>query len=112
MTDATPATVTTVAQRPLDEIAAGDVLARELRDANGRFLLAKATKLTPELIGQLRRRGVDSVSVLVEIPAEAAEARRRCATERLDRRFRKVVDDPVMKQLHATLTAFRLRYLA
>ncbi len=111
MADPTPATVTTVAQRPLDEAGAGDVLAREMRDANGRFLLAKATKLTPELIGQLRRRGVSSVPILVEIPAADAEERRRRATERLDRRFRKCMDDATMKQLHATLAGFRLRHL-
>lgn len=112
MTDPAPATVTTAAQRPLDQVGAGDVLARELRDAGGRFLLAKATKLTPELIAQLRRRGVSSITILVEIPAEAAETRRRQATERLDRRFRKCMDDATMNQLHATLTGFRLRHLS
>lgn len=111
MAESAHATVTTVSQRPLDEVGAGDVLARELRDANGRFLLAKATKLTPELIGQLRRRGVGMVPVQIEISVADAEARRRRGTQRLDRRFRKCMDDPVLKQLHATLTAYRLRHL-
>ncbi len=98
----------TIEQIPLDEIEAGATLGRDVLDHKGQCLIAAGTRLTPELLARLRRYGVETVPVETLLSPEAAAARRKMIEEQLTSRFRKVGDDPLMRQLKDVLLAHRL----
>ena len=81
----------TILVLPIDDIAAGTVLAEALREPGGTVLLAAGAVLTDAALKALRRRGVSALGVLALDPADngaarSAERERQCA--RLARLFR------------------------
>lgn len=96
---------------PLNETAAGEVLAVDVCDDGGRTLLAAGTSLTAASIASLRQRGVTGVRVERPVGAEELAAQREEQIRRLDHLFRHVREDALMNRLHDAVLAFRLEQL-
>jgi hypothetical protein len=93
-------------QLPVAGVEPGAVLARDVLDVHGGRLLARGARLTPELLGTLRRRGIEQVVVVAE--AGLSDAQRDALRARMDRRFRCVQGQPLMDALKAMVLAYRL----
>lgn len=101
----------TILVLPIDDIAAGTVLAEALREPGGTVLLAAGAVLTDAALKALRRRGVSALGVLALDPADndaarSAERERQCA--RLARLFRHSASG--ISSASATLLALLLHY--
>lgn len=97
-------------RKAVECLAGGEVLAREVRRADGTVLLGRGRKLTRADLETLRRLAVPGVLVEGD---EFADAEQRAAwaaaqVKLLDRRFAPVLGDPFMKALHML---FRQRLL-
>ena len=102
----------TILVLPIDDIAAGMVLAEALRDPGGAVLLPAGAVLTDAALKALRRRGVGALGVLAPEPADSGAARsaereRQCA--RLARLFRHSAASG-SNSAGATLLALLLHY--
>lgn len=94
----------------LAEVMPGMALANDVTDAQGNRLLGAGTALTERHLEQLARRGVETVEVLARLELSEEElTRRRAAIEaELEQRFRKVADQPLMRQLRALVLEHRM----
>lgn len=99
-----------IVEVPLEEAAAGQLLAADLCDAGGTVLLPRGTALTESMLGALARRGVDSVAIVVEQSNAEQEAEREALRQqrlaRLDRLFRQH-GDAAASPLFASLQHYR-----
>ena len=60
--------------KPLDEVAVGDVLARDLKNAQGMVLAKQGARVTDALLRTLKMWGVESVKVNDGDAAQASDA--------------------------------------
>lgn len=102
---------------PLDELAAGMVLATGVCDAGGSLLLPKGATLTEVAIKGLRRREIGEVCIefvaLAEPPDGAALAlMRQGAGERVHHLFRHAGKDAVGQAFFQTVLDYRLESLS
>lgn len=102
---------------PIDEVNAGMVLARELRDAHGSVLLPAQSTLTDATIAALMRRGIDSVTIEYEEAVSEAELalqqaelalQRERRAKRLTHLFRLCGTDDANGSLHRLVSQYRL----
>ena len=93
----------------LDDVRIGMTLSDTLLDAHGGVLLPGGTILTDSNITSLRRRGIDTVVVVNDEISEADLAiERERLQQRLDRLFRKSVNDAAHDLLLPQITRYRL----
>ncbi|MCW8918797.1 MAG: hypothetical protein OQL08_08290 [Gammaproteobacteria bacterium] len=99
-----------IEQRPLAQVAAGEVVAADVVDGQGNMLLGAGGVVNARILEQLARRGVVSLPLLVEVALSAEEvAARRAALEaQLDEQFACVRGQPLMEQLLQTVLRYRL----
>jgi len=88
----------------LDDAAADMVLAADLLDSKGHFLLPGKTVLTATVIASLKRHHVTTVSVLVSDESDSDRSERDAADlsnkiARLDTMFKAHEADPLNQQL-------------
>lgn len=99
-------------QLDLDDAEAGMVLAADVLDHQGSVLLPAGAPLTEALLTSMRRRAIDSVSVVDDAISSEDLARER---ERVDARMAKLFRDPAQNEanglLRAELTAYRMESL-
>lgn len=93
---------------PLGELAAGQAVAAEVRDAHGNLLIGAGTVLTEHLLAQLAKRGIQSlpVSIAHEPNAEVCAA----IEAELARRFSNVRGQQLMNRLFDTVLHYRLEH--
>lgn len=101
-----------IEQRPLAQVAAGEVVAADVVDGQGNMLLGAGGVVNARILEQLTRRGVVSLPLLVEVTLSAEEvAARRVALEaQFDERFACVRGQPLMEQLLQTVLRYRLEH--
>ncbi len=92
--------------------AAGMTIASDVLDEHGQCLLAAGSLLTARQLELLRARGIATVEVDAG-PDDEARREARCAQmrERLERRFDRVIDQPLMNELLQTLVDYREKAL-
>lgn len=95
----------------LENAPEGARLAADIRDAEGRVLLAQGSELSAGTIASLHSRGVRQVQIVQEASAEELAARREAVVQRLARLFRDTQGDPLMVRLHDAVLAYRLEQL-
>lgn len=94
---------------PLDEARAGMCLAEDLEDGNGQMLLPKGAELAEATLKSLARRGIERVSVVVEVAVDEAvlAAQREASRQRLQHLFR-LAQDPTSQALLHLMLEYRM----
>jgi hypothetical protein len=94
----------------LHDAAADSILALDVTDAKGLCLMPAGTMLTRKILTRLAARGVKSVSIYRDETStpEQRQGRREEIARQLEQRFRRVADEPLMKQLKASLLKYRI----
>lgn len=96
-------------QMDLDDVVAGMTLWEAVLDDRGGTLLPSATVLTDAMLTSLRRRGIDTVSLVSDDVSEAdLEAERERLQQRLARLFRKCNGKSASIELLQCITTYRL----
>lgn len=93
--------------QPLDATLPGTVLAAPVTDANGAVLLPAGLALTEAHLDSLRRRGIESLTVVLAIDAEELARRREKLRLRIMHLFRHTAEDPGSQALLHAILAFR-----
>jgi hypothetical protein len=91
---------------PLGRLTPGMRLAEPIHDRQGKLLFASARTLSEADLSQLRQQAIAAASILLD-----TDAQRRHAEERLDRIFRKTLDQPASRKLHDLILDYRLEGL-
>ncbi len=93
----------------LDSVPLDGTLAADVHDAHGALLIPAGATLAEATLNSLRRRGIESVSVLVECPEDPGqtEARQRELERRLRHAFRLAGDDGPARELRQLVTDYR-----
>ena len=91
---------------PLDQAAVGMTLAVNLHDAKGDVLLPQGATLTDATLSSLRRRGIETVTVVSEASDAEKGAELERQRQRLARLFRKSMDN----EAAGTLLQYVTRY--
>jgi len=88
-------------------------LAQDLLDIEGHCLMTTGTLLTEDKLACLQRRGIRNLVVwrTETLSPQEVVVRRTAARTQLDRRFRRVEQEPAMQELQAMLLAHRLEGL-
>lgn len=95
-------------QLDIDEAEAGMVLSDAVLDGQGGLLVASGATLTESTLQSLRRRGIDTLSVLNDrISEEELAAERQRHQQRLAKLFRKYASDADNKLLQI-ITQYRI----
>jgi hypothetical protein len=87
---------------PISLAAPGMVIAAEIKsggEATGRILCGKGVNLTDSLINRLRQMGIESLTVEGHPVKVEGEETIETMLGTLDRRFSRVVDDPLMMRM-------------
>lgn len=89
----------------------GSVLADDVCDAGGSVLLPRGSAVTEAHLQGLRRRGVESLCVLVAVAEDAEEGAARAARveARIDHLFRQAGDNPAARDLRQRILDYRRR---
>ncbi|WLI91364.1 hypothetical protein Q4S45_09665 [Massilia sp. R2A-15] len=99
-------------QLDLDDAEAGMVLAAAVLDHQGSVLLPAGAPLTEALLTSMRRRAIDSVSVVDDaISSEDLARERELVAARLAKLFRLPAANEANALLQAQLTAYRMESL-
>ncbi len=95
----------------LDSVLPGSVLAAELRDVQGAVLLPKGASVTEATLLSLRRRGIETLVVLVEQAddPEREAASRQEIEQQLRHLFRLAGDEAPARQLLQMIREYRGR---
>lgn len=95
----------------LDNVLPGSVLAVELCDARGTVLLPKGASVTEATLLGLRRRGIEALVLLVELPddPEREAAASREIERQLRHLFRLAGNDAPARELQQMVGEYRRR---
>lgn len=76
---------------PLNEVAAGDMLAEDVTDAGGRILVSRGAPVTGAILASLRRRGIETIAVAIaeDNAAPDPSTRRAIIEQEMRIRFRR-----------------------
>lgn len=88
---------------PLKHVHVGDKLASDLRDSNGRLILARGTLLTPALIDLLNNAEVADIAVEIQDEDAGEIVKRRLAE--LEHRFAGHEECPYMSAIKKSVEA-------
>lgn len=97
---------------PIMQARPGMTLDRDIRrpdTVDGPPICGKGLELTWSLIDRLRRMGIQTISVTGYGTGDEAVKTRQQLLDELDRRFRKVGDDPLCGKLKSIYKAYLLR---
>lgn len=85
----------------LKDARPADVLAADVLDSGGVLLVAKGSALTPHILGQLSKRGVERLHVLSrgDELEDQSDEQRSAIRAAVEERFRWVAGDPFMRVL-------------
>lgn len=97
---------------PVEQLAPGMRVASDLADGAGRVLLPAGAELSETTIAGLRRRGIESVAVELEVEEDAAavEQYRQQALARLDRLFRHAGQGSETRALYEIMARYRMEH--
>ncbi len=99
-------------QIALADVTVGVQLAADVTDEKGHCLVPSGTVVTERLLEQLGRHGVSEVAVAAApMSEEERRAARDAVTQRLERRFGLVKDDPLMAELYRLVLNYRTKDL-
>lgn len=105
----------TVRLVPIESVAPGQKVAKDVTDRNGNLLCREGTELSAVLLERLKARNVTHVFVETEqeglSPEQLAEERRKVEAA-LERMFERVVDQPHMGALKEAAREFLLSRLS
>jgi len=95
---------------PVAQLQPGMRVASALADENGRLLLPAGTELSDAAIASLQRRGIEQVSIELEVEDDPAalERYRQQVTERLDHLFRHAGRDSETMALYRAIAQYRM----
>lgn len=97
----------------VDDIQNDQVLGRDVCGPSGNVLLGKGTKVSPAMGRRLKNWGITSLFIEGEedVHAEGATAQTTPGEmkERLDRKFSRVMDSAIMKQIFAAVYQYRIQ---
>ncbi len=102
-----------IVQVALEDVPTDAVLAADLRDDQGRILLAVGALLSEAKVAVLRRRGIALVPITASevLSSDEIQKRRGEVEVLLRQKFSLASETPVMTQLYRTLLAYRLTRL-
>ena len=93
----------------LTECNEGVQLAEAVIDQQGMLLVAEGTILNDKLIQRLASKNIVTICVVVDeqLSDEEKNVRHQQIEEQLNKRFRKVISNPLMQQLRDALISYR-----
>jgi len=96
---------------PVDKIEADMVLAKEVRGRSGNVLLSKGAQLNPFIGRRLKNWEISFVHIEGDEDVLVEESGVTVAPEEIkanvEKKFAKVLHDPIMKQIFAAILQFR-----